>query len=109
MMTGMDRLVCPWCQAARTTTLVGAAFSAIFAVLLAVNLVGSAVIGPWRENRLAALKVQVQKEPGNQQLLSEIRQLDLKVRHDRLWRWSLPIRQRTCCSPVSWFSWWQAN
>jgi outer membrane protein assembly factor BamB len=76
----------PWCQAARTTAQVGAAFAAIFTVLLVVNLVGSAVIGPGRETKLAALKVQVLKEPGNQALLSEIRQLDLKIRRDRLWR-----------------------
>ncbi len=76
----------PWQRAARTTALVGAVFSAVFAVLLGVNLVGSAIIGPARETRLAALKVQVQKEPGNQELLAEIRQLDLRIRRDRLWR-----------------------
>jgi outer membrane protein assembly factor BamB len=76
----------PWHQAARTTALIGAVFSAIFAGLLVVNLVGSAVLGPGHENKLAALKVQVQNEPGNQELLSEIRQLDLKIRRDRLWR-----------------------
>ena len=76
----------PWHQAARTTAIVGAAFSAIFTVLLVVNLVGSAVIGPWRENKLAAMKVQVQKDPANQDLLTTIRQLDLKIRRDRLWR-----------------------
>jgi len=76
----------PWHQAVRSTALVGAAFTAIFAVLLAVNLVGSAVIGPWRENRLAAMRVQIQKEPANEQLLSEIRRLDFRIRRDRLWR-----------------------
>jgi outer membrane protein assembly factor BamB len=83
---GMDRLVCPWYQAARTTAIVGAVFSAIFTALLVGNLIGSAVIGPWREDRLAAMKVQVQQEPTNQDLLSEIRRLDLKIRRDRLWR-----------------------
>ena len=77
----------PWHQAARTTAMVGAVFSVIFTVLLVVHLVGSAVIGPRRENKLAAMRVQVQKEPGNQELLSEIRQLDLKIRRDRTWRW----------------------
>ena len=76
----------PWYRAARTTVLVGAAFAAIFTVLLVVNLFGSALVGPGRETRLAALKVQILKEPGNQALLSEIRQLDLKIRRDRLWR-----------------------
>jgi hypothetical protein len=62
----------PWHQAARTTALVGAAFTALLTVLLVVNLIGSAVIGPARENRLAALRVQILKER-NQALLSEIR------------------------------------
>ena len=76
----------PWHQAARTTAIVGAVFSAIFAVLLVVNLVGSGILGPWRENKLAAMKVEVQKDPTNQDLLAKIRQLDLKIRRDRLWR-----------------------
>jgi len=78
----------PWYQAARTTAIAGAVFSAIFTVLLVENLIGSGVIGPWRENRLAAMKVQVPKEPGNRELLSEIRRLDLKIRRDRTWRWN---------------------
>jgi outer membrane protein assembly factor BamB len=76
----------PWHQAARNTARVGAIFSAVLAGLLVWNLIGSAIIGPARENTLAALKVQVQKEPGNQDLLSRIRLLDLKIRRDRLWR-----------------------
>jgi outer membrane protein assembly factor BamB len=76
----------PWYQAARTTALVGAGFTAVFTVLLVVNLFGSALIGPGRETRLAALKVQILREPDNQALLSEIRQLDLRIRRDRLWR-----------------------
>lgn len=76
----------PGLKAARTTALVGGVFTAIFAALLVVNLIGSAVLGPHRENRLAAMQVQVQKDPTNQGLLSEIRQLDFKIRRDRLWR-----------------------
>ena len=76
----------PWYQAARTTAIVGAVFSAIFTVLLVINLIGSGIIGPRRENKVAAMKVQIQKEPTNQELLSEIRQLDLKIRRDRTWR-----------------------
>lgn len=76
----------PWHQAARTTTLIGAVFAAIFTLSLVLNLIGSGILGPWRENKLAALRVQVQKDPANQGLLSEIRQLDLKIRRDRLWR-----------------------
>jgi outer membrane protein assembly factor BamB len=73
-------------QTVLNTAIVGAVFSAIFTALLVANLIGSGVIGPWRENRLAAMKLQVQKEPANQELVSQIRQLDLKIRHDRIWR-----------------------
>jgi len=73
-------------QTLRNTAIVGAVFSAIFTVLLVMNLIGSAVLGPWRETKLAAMKLQIQKEPTNQQLLSDIRRLDLKIRRDRVWR-----------------------
>jgi outer membrane protein assembly factor BamB len=73
-------------HAARTTVIVAVVFSAIFAALLVANLIGSGLIGPWRENKLAALKLQFQKEPANQQLQSQIRQFDLKIRRDRVWR-----------------------
>jgi outer membrane protein assembly factor BamB len=73
-------------QTLRNTAIVGAVFSAIFTALLVMNLVGSAVLGPWRETKLAAMKLQIQKEPTNQQLLSDIRRLDLKIRRDRIWR-----------------------
>lgn len=77
-----------WCRSARMTAVVGAVFVGVFMVLLVVNLIGSAVIGPSRENRLAAMKTRVQEEPTNEELLSAIRQLDLKIRRDRIWRLS---------------------
>lgn len=73
-------------RTAQTTATVGGVFSGIFVVLLVANLIGSAVIGPARENTLAAMKVQIQKEPANEELLSDVRQLDLKVRRNRIWR-----------------------
>jgi len=75
-----------WHRAAKTTTIVAAVFTGIFTALLTANLSGSAVLGPAREKKLEALKPQVQKDPTNETLLSEIRQLDLKIRRDRIWR-----------------------
>jgi len=75
-------------QTAKKTAVVGAVFGGVFAVVLVANLIGSAVIGPAREIRLDAMKLRVQKEPDNEELLTEIRQLDLKIRRDRLWRWA---------------------
>ena len=40
-------------RGARNTAIVGAVFSAIFVLLLVVNLIGTAVLGPSRENTLA--------------------------------------------------------
>lgn len=74
-------------QTAKRTAIVGAVFGGVFAALLVANLIGSAVIEPARENRLDAMKLRVQKEPGNEDLLVEIRRLDLKIRRNRLWRW----------------------
>ena len=56
-------------RTARTTAAVGAVFTGIFFVLLVINLFGSAVLGPARENELAAMKLQVQNEPDNKELL----------------------------------------
>ena len=75
-----------WYATARSTTVVAVVFSAIFTALLVANLIGSGVIGPRRENKLAVMKLQVQKEPKNQELVSEVRRLDLKIRRDRIWR-----------------------
>ncbi|HNS22160.1 MAG TPA: PQQ-binding-like beta-propeller repeat protein [Sedimentisphaerales bacterium] len=82
-----------WYQSARTTAVVGAVFAGLFTVLLVVNLFGSAVLGPSRETRLAAMQHQAQKDPTNETLLSEVRRLDLKIRQDRLWR--LDFAERT--------------
>ncbi|MEN6338361.1 MAG: PQQ-binding-like beta-propeller repeat protein, partial [Phycisphaerales bacterium] len=75
-----------WLRAAKTTSIVGGVFSGIFTVLLVVNLIGSAVVGPARETKLTGLQSQVQKDPANETLLSEVRQLDLRIRRDRIWR-----------------------
>lgn len=75
-----------WHRAAKSTAIVAGVFTGILAALLTANLVGSAILGPARELKLEQMKLQVQKEPGNETLLSEIRQLDLKIRRDRIWR-----------------------
>jgi len=75
-----------WQRTARSTVIVGAVFTAVFSALLIANLIGSAVLGPARENKLAAMKLDLQKDATNETLLSAIRQLDLKIRRDRIWR-----------------------
>ncbi len=75
-----------WHQAAKNTAVVGGVFTALFTAMLTVNLIGSAIVGPSRETRLADLQSRVQKDPTNETLPSEIRQLDLRIRRDRIWR-----------------------
>lgn len=75
-----------WHRAAKTTAIVGGVFTGIFTVLLVANLIGTAILGPAREKTLEGMRLQVQKDPTNETLLSEVRQLDLKIRRDRIWR-----------------------
>ncbi len=85
---------------ARTTAKVAGVFSLIFLVLLVGNFIGTSVIGPARENRLAALIARLRLEPTNEQLRSDLRQLDLTIRQGRIWRLHFARR----CSEVLLFS-----
>lgn len=73
-------------QTARTTARVAGAFTVVFLVLLVGNFIGSAVIGPLRENRLAAMKEQLRGGDATDEQLARIRQLDLEIRRNRIWR-----------------------
>lgn len=74
------------CQTARTTAKVAGVFTIVFLILLAWNFVGSSVIGPRRENKMTLLKVQLQQGTPSDEQLAEIRQLDLTIRRNRIWR-----------------------
>lgn len=74
------------CQTARTTAKVAGVFSFIFLALLIANFIGSSVIGPRRENRMAQLKIQLQQETPSDEQLAEVRALDLTIRRNRIWR-----------------------
>jgi outer membrane protein assembly factor BamB len=77
--TGAYRTAC-------TTAKVAGVFALIFLGLLVANFIGTSVIGPRRENRMTAMKAQLRQDPANEALLSDIRQLDLKIRRNRIWR-----------------------
>ena len=74
------------CQTMRTTVTVATVFSIVFLVLLAWNFVGASVIGPRRENRMVLLKTRLQEGSPSDEQLAEIRQLDLTIRRNRIWR-----------------------
>ncbi len=73
-------------QTAYNTARVAGVFTVIFLALLAANFIGSAVLAPGRENTLTAMKVRLRENPADEKLLSDVRQLDLKIRRGRLWR-----------------------
>jgi outer membrane protein assembly factor BamB len=75
-----------WHRTAKTTAIVGAVFTGILTALLIANLIGSTILGPSREDRLEAMRLELQKDPDNEALVSEIRQLDLRIRRDMFWR-----------------------
>ncbi len=74
------------CQTARTTVTVTGIFSVIFLGFLAWNFIGSSILGPRLENRMILLKTQLPAGSATDEQLAEIRQIDLKIRTDRLWR-----------------------
>ena len=71
------------------SAVVSGAFSLIVAGLLLVNYLQIKVFDPVRSERLELLKVKILERPGDKQLLSEIRQLDLKIRRDQIGRQNL--------------------
>lgn len=73
-------------QTAANTAKVAGVIALIFVGLLAVNFVTSAVISPRRENELAAMKVELRADPTDEALRADVRQLDLRIRRNRMWR-----------------------
>jgi outer membrane protein assembly factor BamB len=73
-------------QTACNTAKVAGVFAVIFLGLLVANFIGTSVIGPRRENRLAEMRSSLRQNPADEKLLSDIRQLDLKIRQNRVWR-----------------------
>ncbi len=73
-------------QTALRSAAIGGVFSAIVIVLLVVNYLQIKVLDPLRAERLEMMKVKFIGESTSTELLSEIRQLDLDIRRDRIRR-----------------------
>ena len=73
-------------EAGKGTAFVSGIFAVIILGMLVVNYLQIRLLAPLREERLAVLKVELLDEPKNEQLLSEIRELDLTIRKDTLRR-----------------------
>jgi len=72
--------------------MVGGAFSIIILALIAVNHFQRAVVLPKREQKLEALKLELRSQATNEQLISQIRQLDLQIRQLRIRRQDFAIK-----------------
>jgi len=77
-------VISPWRKTAVATAVIGAIFSAIITTLLIANYFQSYVTNAKREKQLEALKVEIRSQPDNEQLMSQIRQLDLQIRRCRI-------------------------
>ena len=71
-----------WYSCAVSTGLVGAIFSLIFLVLLVSNFIHSSIVQARREQELVNQKIEIQKRPDDEQLLTQIRRLDLQYRQN---------------------------
>jgi len=75
-----------WHKGALRVALVAGLFSLIVVVLLGINFGKRRGVAPVDEKQIEAMKVHLRETPDDEQLIEVIRQLDLKVRHDRM-RW----------------------
>ncbi len=76
----------PWYEAAKGATIVAGVFSVIISGLLVLNYLQKELLDPIRTERLENLKIKLVGQPKNEQLITEIRQLDLQLRKDKIRR-----------------------
>lgn len=75
-----------WYSGAIRAAIVAGVFSLAVVVLLGVNFSKRRTVAPTDEKQLEVMKSVLRESPDDGQLTEAIRQLDLKVRHDRM-RW----------------------
>ena len=73
-----------WYRCATATAVVAGIFSLIVCVFMLLNYGKSRVVKTDQETALLKLRADSRTQPGNEQLLSQIRDLDLHMRHQRL-------------------------
>jgi outer membrane protein assembly factor BamB len=74
----------PWYKSAVAMAIIGGVFSVIISGLLVANYFQRQVVNTERERQLEVLKVEIRSRPENQQLIEQIRQLDLQIRQHRI-------------------------
>ncbi|MGD8501499.1 MAG: PQQ-binding-like beta-propeller repeat protein, partial [Phycisphaerales bacterium] len=71
-------------RSAVATAIVSAVFSVIVCVFIALNYGRSRMVGTQEETELLNLKAEIRDRPDDEQLLSQIRRLDLQFRQQRI-------------------------
>ncbi len=74
----------PWYRCAVATAVVSGIFSSIVCVFLLGNHGRSIIVKTQQETELLNLRAQSRKQPDNEQLISQIRAMDLQIRQQRL-------------------------
>ncbi len=74
----------PWYRSAVATAIISGVFSLVVCVLIVLNYGQSKMVGTKQESQLENLKSEIRGRPDDEQLLSQIRQLDLQVRRQRI-------------------------
>ncbi len=77
-------VVSAWHRSATATAVVAGVFSAIVCMFLALNYGHSRIVDTEQELRLTQLRLESQKRPDDKQLISQIRELDLRIRRQRI-------------------------
>lgn len=75
-----------WYEAAKGVAIAAGIFFVIIFGLLVLNHLQIKLLDPMRTERLANLKLQLLEQPKNEQLISDIRELDLQLRKDKIRR-----------------------
>jgi outer membrane protein assembly factor BamB len=73
-------------QTAAATAVVGAALTLVVCVLISANYIQGVLVGARLEKKLEDLRIQLRERPDSEQLVSEIRRLDLQFRRGRIRR-----------------------
>ncbi|MFH1718350.1 MAG: PQQ-binding-like beta-propeller repeat protein [Planctomycetota bacterium] len=78
------RAISAWHRSAVATAIVAGAFSAIVCVFLVLNYGRSRIVDSEQELKLTNLRSESRSRPDDEQLLSQIRELDLQIRRQRI-------------------------
>lgn len=71
-----------WHESAKGVSVVTGVFIVVVLLLLAVNYLQIKLLDPLRVERLENMKIELLNQPKNEQMISDIRQLDLDIRKD---------------------------